>query len=260
LTHIAQLPLIGSYEFDDQGVRAQAVRLVNNGVLQTLLSSRTPSTTVIASNGHGRAGGMGEARGRIANLWLRNRSGLEPSALRRMLLDVAKKERMPHAIVVTRLDDTGQPLETYRVGRQGNAELVRGAVVHGLRARDLRQIIAAGRDTNVYSYWASATPWQTPGGSSGTIPTTIAAPSVLFPDVDIMAPVPPYAPLHLAPRYRDSTKDHGVGGQGRGDRSLHGHGADGHSKDCGNTCDHHPSAHGHSGIRVWLQPHQTRCR
>jgi len=202
---MAQHPLLGSYAFDDQGVRAQAVRLVEDGVLKNLLSSRTPSRAVAASNGHGRAGGLGDARGRVSNLWLTSRSGLSPTALRSRLLQAAKREGLQYAMVITRLDEATNPTELYRVWNDGRIELLRGARLEGLRTRDMRQILAAGRDANAHSYWASNSPWPTPSRRSGSIPTTIVAPSVLFPDADIMAPVPPFALLPLAPRNTNST-------------------------------------------------------
>ncbi len=216
---VADLPLLGSYGFDDQGVRARSVQVVENGVLKTLLSSRTPSKSVALSNGHGRAGLMGDARGRAANLWLRSRSGLSAAAMRSKLIEAAKKEGLDHGIVVVGLDEPAwtdhampvegrssggvslpRPTEAYRLGGGGKAELVRGVSLHGLRPRDLRHILAAGRDMNAYSYWASASPVRAPGNFGGEIPTTIVAPAVLLPDVDVMAPVPPHPLLPLAPR------------------------------------------------------------
>jgi TldD protein len=216
---IADLPLLGGYGFDDQGVRAQSVRLVEDGVLKTLLSSRTPSKSVALSNGHGRAGVMGDARGRAANLWVSSRAGLSATALRAKLVELAKKEGLDQGIVVTELDEPAwtdhampvegrggggvvlpRPTEAYRIRAGGKVELVRGVSLHGLRPRDLRHVLAAGREVSAYSYWASASPVRAAGNFGGEIPTTIVAPSVLLPDVDVMAPVPPHPLPPLAPR------------------------------------------------------------
>ena len=47
--------LAGYYLYDDQGVKARRVDVVQNGVLKTFLMSRTPIQGIPQSNGHGRA-------------------------------------------------------------------------------------------------------------------------------------------------------------------------------------------------------------
>ena len=48
--------LIGYYEYDDEGVKARPVKVVENGVLKTFLLSRSPvgEFVPLAPNGHGR--------------------------------------------------------------------------------------------------------------------------------------------------------------------------------------------------------------
>ena len=46
--------LLGYYPYDDEGVPAQDVHLVDNGVLKTFLMSRSPLVNIPHSNGHGR--------------------------------------------------------------------------------------------------------------------------------------------------------------------------------------------------------------
>jgi hypothetical protein len=59
LTHFGKVPLIGSYVVDDEGVKARPIKLVENGILKTLLMSRRPGKLLSQSNGHGRAALMG---------------------------------------------------------------------------------------------------------------------------------------------------------------------------------------------------------
>ena len=47
-------PLLGNYEIDDEGVKAQRVEVVENGSLKNLLMSRRPGPDFSASNGHAR--------------------------------------------------------------------------------------------------------------------------------------------------------------------------------------------------------------
>jgi hypothetical protein len=213
------LPVIGGYRYDDEGVRAQAVDVVKDGSLRSLLSSRTPSKSVQESNGHGRAGVMGHARGRAANLWVRAQAGLSAAVLRDRLIASARKEGLDHAIVVVGLDEPSlteramavqapgsggtvlpRPTEVYRMDGKGNLELVRGASLHALRPRDLRHVLAAGRDPFVHSYMASASPYRASGSFGGEIPTSVVAPSLLLPDVDVMGPTAPYPLPPIVPR------------------------------------------------------------
>ena len=204
-------PLIGGYQFDDEGVRAQRVTVVENGRLRALLSSRTPSESFPVSNGHGRAGVTGHARGRVGNLLVTASGGLPAAALRARLLAAAKREGVDYGIVVAGLDDPSvterammatagasggvmlpRPTEVYRIRAGAKPELVRGASLHALRTRDLRHIAAAGREPFAYAYMASASPVRSPGSFGGDIPTSIVAPSVLLPDVDVTRPTTPH--------------------------------------------------------------------
>ncbi len=54
--------LIGAYDVDDEGVPAQAVKLVDAGRLENYLIGRQPVRDFPQSNGHGRAGVTGPAR------------------------------------------------------------------------------------------------------------------------------------------------------------------------------------------------------
>ena len=51
---IVDTDLVGSYEYDNQGVRAQRVDVVQDGVFKRFLMSRTPIEGFSNSNGHGR--------------------------------------------------------------------------------------------------------------------------------------------------------------------------------------------------------------
>jgi TldD protein len=48
--------LLGAYDVDDEGVPAQAVKLISEGRLENFLIGREPVRDFPQSNGHGRAG------------------------------------------------------------------------------------------------------------------------------------------------------------------------------------------------------------
>ena len=54
LKEIGGVKLAGTYEFDDEGVPAQRVEVIKDGILKNFLMSRMPVTNFSNSNGHGR--------------------------------------------------------------------------------------------------------------------------------------------------------------------------------------------------------------
>ncbi len=68
-TQFAGKDLVGSYAVDEEGVKAQKVQLVENGLLLNFLMSRRPGPDLIQTNGHGRAAFLGEPRPIISNLF-----------------------------------------------------------------------------------------------------------------------------------------------------------------------------------------------
>jgi hypothetical protein len=189
-SHLLGLPVFGSYAFDDEGVPAQRVELVENGRLRSLLMSRTPRKEILSSNGHGRSGLSGWAQGKIANLVVEARDAHTRVALRQRLLRAAKEESLDYGLVVQRLDVRGfgstgmappAPQRVYKLYPDGREVLVRGASLGELSVRDLRDIVAAGREPHAYSYsavWPNGT-WS---------PSTLIAPSLLFEEVEVNRP------------------------------------------------------------------------
>ncbi|MCL2822586.1 MAG: metallopeptidase TldD-related protein [Polyangiaceae bacterium] len=217
---------VGEYRFDDEGVPSQEVRVVQDGMLKTLLSSRTPSLQVPVSNGHGRAGLRSVARGRVSRLTVSTRNGLSETRLVDKAVELARTEGLDHVFVITRLGDpamtrgilphdarstAGQTALVAQhvskvtfgptAGKAGiRYERVRGATLRGMRTQDLRQIAAACRTPHAYSYLASDHPQRAQFGIDGAIPATVLAPSVLLPYVDITPLDPPFPQLPIAPR------------------------------------------------------------
>jgi hypothetical protein len=72
----------------------------------------------------------------------------------------------------------------YRLGTDGQETLVRGATIAPMNVRDLRDVLAFGRDTNLYSFLA-----ESDGGLDMGV--SIAAPALLLEDVEIHGPKTP---------------------------------------------------------------------
>src|SRR5207245_10974438 len=54
LRRVGATGLAGFYQYDDEGVRARRVPVVERGILKTFLMSRSPIEGFARSNGHGR--------------------------------------------------------------------------------------------------------------------------------------------------------------------------------------------------------------
>src|SRR5437899_10144771 len=67
-TEFEGVPLNGSYLYDDEGVKARRVPVVENGILKTFLMSRAPIQGFAESNGHGRRAPGAEIVSRQSNL------------------------------------------------------------------------------------------------------------------------------------------------------------------------------------------------
>ncbi len=116
--------LLGAYDVDDEGVPAQAVKLVDDGRLDNYLIGRQPVRDFPQSNGHGRAGITGPARPMIGVLKITADNGLSTDELNKKLLDMAKDRGLQSVYVVETLGGerdaaTALPRQPRRQARAG---------------------------------------------------------------------------------------------------------------------------------------------
>ncbi|MGA3011677.1 MAG: metallopeptidase TldD-related protein [Terracidiphilus sp.] len=165
--------LVGAYDVDDEGVPAQAVKLVVAGQLENFLLGREPVRDFPQSNGHGRAGVTGPPKPSIGVLQVTAKEGLTDQELNSRLLESAGHRGLKNVYYVSTMGDKLAPRLLYRVGADGKRELVRGAIFDDLDQRALRaDVVAAGKQLWVANYL-------------GEIPDTVLAPALLFDDVTI---------------------------------------------------------------------------
>lgn len=169
--------LMGAYDVDDQGVPAQAVKLIVAGRLENYLVGREPVRDIPQSNGHGRAGIAGPASPAIGVLKVTAKDGLTEDELNRKLLDLAKDRGLKSVYFVETLGGKMEPRLLYRIGADGptagKRELVRGAELADLDQRSLRSSVeAAGKELYVANHF-------------GEVPETVIAPALLLDDVTI---------------------------------------------------------------------------
>jgi TldD protein len=184
--------LIGSYDADDEGVRAAKIAVIQNGELVNYLLGREPIRDFPESNGHGRAAPGQQASPSLGNLIVETKAPLSPDELKKKLLDICRQEGKPYGYYAETLGGKYEPRLLYRVyEKDGHQELVRGAVFDELDTRSLRNdLVAAGNDPLV-------------GNRDGAVPTTVISPSILFDDLEVKrtdaknAKLPEYPPPDL---------------------------------------------------------------
>jgi TldD protein len=189
--------LIGSYDADDEGVRAVKVSVVQDGELVNYLLGREPIRDFPDSNGHGRAAPGQAAFPSLGNLIVESKQALSSEDLKKKLLDICRQEGKAYGYYAETLGGSEyEPRLLYRIyEKDGHQELVRGAVFDELDARSLRNdLVAAGNDPLV-------------GNREGSVPTTVISPSILFDDLEVKrtdaknAKMPEYPPPDLTPTH-----------------------------------------------------------
>jgi TldD protein len=166
--------LVGSYDVDSEGVKAQTVTLIDNGSLTNYLLGREPIRDFTTSNGHGRAAPGSYPQPNPGVLIFKSSEPQSPAALKKRIMEMAAEQGRPYAYRVETLGPGNSPRLLYRVYvEDGHEELVRGAVFSELDVRSLRaDLIAAGDDQLVDNR---------PGGVS----MTVIAPSLLFDELEV---------------------------------------------------------------------------
>lgn len=184
-------PLNGWYRFDEEGVPAQRALLVEDGVLERFLLGRRPVEGFRRSNGHGRAT-MGERPvARMGNLMVLGSGGLDDAALKRRLIEEARRQGKPFGLRIESIQggstDTtsygyqafkGTPRMVYKVDAETGAEtLVRGVEFVGTPLTALNRIVAVGSRYDVFNGYC--------GAESGFVPVATVAPATLFEEVEL---------------------------------------------------------------------------
>jgi predicted Zn-dependent protease len=165
--------LVGNYDVDDDGVKAQPVTLVDNGTLINYLVGRQPIRDFPSSNGHGRAGTGTYPAPNLGVLLLKSSEAQSPEALRKRVIQMITDQGKPFGYRVETLGPGNAPRLLYRIYPDGHEELVRGAVFNELDVRALRSdLIAVGNDPLV-------------SNRTGGIATTVISPSLLFDELEV---------------------------------------------------------------------------
>ena len=183
--------LNGFYEFDDECVKAQPARIVENGVLKTFLLSRSPTRGFVKSNGHGRRQPGATVVTRQGNLTIESAKQVPFDQLRNMLIDECKKQGREFGLIFK--DISGgftmterfmpqafkvEPILVYRVYADGRPdELVRGVDIVGTPLTCFSKILCTGNDPDVFNGFC--------GAESGSVPVSAISPSILVEQIEV---------------------------------------------------------------------------
>ena len=188
---LAGVKLAGSYEFDNEGVPAQRVEVIQDGVLRNFLMSRMPIKDFGRSNGHGRNQPGLMPTGRQGNLIVTSTQSVPESEMRQKLIEEVKKQNKPYGLyfddiqggftLTTRsLPQAFQvlPVIVYKVYADGRPdELVRGVDIVGTPLAALTRILLTGDKQHVFNGIC--------GAESGQVPVSAVAPAMLFSEMEV---------------------------------------------------------------------------
>ena len=182
--------LIGYYDYDDEGVKARPVKVVEDGVLKTFLLSRSPVGQFHESNGHGRRQPGFEVVSRQSNLLVESSKQVSDRELRGELIDEIKKQNKPYGLYFEEVSSgyttTGRqglqaftvvPLVVYRVYADGRPdELIRGVDIVGTPLASFQKIVATSDHSAVFNGFC--------GAESGSIPVSAVSPAILVSEIE----------------------------------------------------------------------------
>ena len=208
-----QVPLLGGYPVDDDGVRARETKVVQRGILKTLLATRSPVPGVLKSTGNRRNVGPAPS-----NLFVVAQAGMEPDEIKKELISLVKERGEDYGIIVRRI---GNPLLklpseprfpmmfpgggerskveatilAYKLFPDGHEELIRKAALSGISEASFRDIVAATKSTTEYNVgfqFRNTLPFSISSfGVPGSMVPPVASlvvPSLLFEDLTLKRP------------------------------------------------------------------------
>ncbi len=183
--------LVGFFRFDDEGVPAQKVVSVKDGIFRSFLMSRSPIDGFTVSNGHGRRQAGYRVVSRQSNLMVEAHKTVSPDSLLNALREECRKQKKEYGLIFEDISGgftfTGrtvpnafnvQPLVVYKVYADGRPnELVRGVDLIGTPLATFNNIVAAGSDIGIFNGVC--------GAESGGVPVSASSPSLLVSTIEV---------------------------------------------------------------------------
>jgi TldD protein len=190
LTRLGATELGGHYRYDNQGVKARRVPLIEGGTFTGFLMARIPIDGFPASNGHGRKAAGASVVSRQSILVVETAKAVSPAALKQELLKLVAEQKKPYGLIFDDIEGgfaiTGRsspnafnvrPIMVYRVFPDGREELVRGADFIGTPLSAFSKIAAADDQPGIFNGIC--------GAESGWVPVSAVSPSLLLTQVEV---------------------------------------------------------------------------
>jgi len=219
MRRLGSVELMGSYRYDNEGVAAHPLTVVQNGILKSFLMSRVPIQGIPASNGHGRAQAGLAPVARQSNLMVQVAHPVSHDELKKMLIEEIKKENKPFGLLFDDIEGgftitqrfipnafNVLPIMVYRVFPDGRQELVRGVDLIGTPLTTFSKIAAA--DDQVATFNGIC------GAESGAVPVSASSPALFISQIEVQKKTksqerPPILPAPLAEPVRPAVPSHG---------------------------------------------------
>jgi TldD protein len=182
---------IGSYAYDDEGVRASDTVLIQDGVLKNYLTTRAAITKGrFQSNGHARTKLNQRPISRMAVTIVETKQGLPIDRLKSRLIQEIKKQKKPFGMIVYETsggetDTTNYDFQAFSgnisyatlVYPNGREVPVRGVNFVGTPLQSLNNIIAMGDTATLDNGFC--------GAESGLLPISTISPAALISNLEL---------------------------------------------------------------------------
>ena len=191
LAALGTIELNGHYLYDDEGVKGRPVTVVEDGVLETFLMSRSPLPNLAQSNGHGRAQFGFSPVSRQSNLLVNASETMPYDRLVERLKEEARRQGKPFGLLFDNIEGgftfTSRnapnafnvlPNVVYRIYTDDRPpELVRGVDLVGTPLTAFGKIMAAGDELATFNGMC--------GAESGSVPVSASSPALLISEVEV---------------------------------------------------------------------------
>jgi predicted Zn-dependent protease len=190
LRRLGHSDLVGAYAYDNEGVKARRVVVVDHGILKNFLMSRSPIEGFPESNGHGRKQQGLATVARQSNLVVEVSNPVSPAELKKMLIEEVKKQNKPFGLYFQDIEGgftlTGRvipnafnvlPIMVYRVFPDGREELVRGVDLIGTPLTTFSKMMTG--DDQIATFNGIC------GAESGAVPVSASSPAVLVSQIEV---------------------------------------------------------------------------
>jgi TldD protein len=190
LKALGSTELVGYYPYDDEGVRARRVTVVDKGILKSFLMSRAPIEGFDRSNGHGRRQQGFKVVARQSNLVVASSKQVSRAELKKLLIEQIKSASKPYGLFFDDIEGgftftqrtlpnafNVRPTVVYRVYPDGKEELVRGVDLIGTPLIAFSKIVASDDQVAVFNGVC--------GAESGWVPVSASSPGILVSQIEV---------------------------------------------------------------------------